>query len=241
MGWFDERFIPSESRLRFDCEHCSKGMWFPKCKHGKYKTCSPECANAMRDAARSSRIRPCENCGADFAPRLTQTRAGHGRFCSQVCNVSARDALLSPESKLKAKAVVAAMREAGLIKQPRGEESASWKGGIEAFKERNARKIAEYKRKNKDKVAAWSANRRKRGAGKLPSTTVADLMRLQKGKCAVCHVQLSKAGVHLDHVFPLAKGGRNERENVQLLCPTCNTKKAAKNPTDFMQEMGYLL
>ncbi len=29
----------------------------------------------------------------------------------------------------------------------------------------------------------------------------------------------------LDHVLPIARGGRSELENLQLLCPTCNRLK----------------
>ncbi|MGL5935922.1 MAG: HNH endonuclease, partial [Cetobacterium sp.] len=37
------------------------------------------------------------------------------------------------------------------------------------------------------------------------------------------------------------RGGAHCDSNVQLLCPTCNLRKAAKDPVVFMQEMGRLL
>ena len=40
---------------------------------------------------------------------------------------------------------------------------------------------------------------------------------------------------------PLALGGSNDKANLQLLCPTCNAKKSAKHPIDFMQSRGLLL
>jgi 5-methylcytosine-specific restriction endonuclease McrA len=56
----------------------------------------------------------------------------------------------------------------------------------------------------------------------------------------VCRACL-KAGYELDHIVPLASGGRTERTNLQLLCMPCNRSKGAKNPTDFMQQRGLLL
>lgn len=63
---------------------------------------------------------------------------------------------------------------------------------------------------------------------------------LQQGKCVVCRSKL-KQGYHVDHVIPLAKGGGNGPDNLQILCPLCNRKKSAKLPSVFMQEMGYLI
>lgn len=40
--------------------------------------------------------------------------------------------------------------------------------------------------------------------------------------------------------MPIARGGSNTDDNVQLLCPACNLKKSAKHPVDFMQERGFL-
>ncbi len=45
----------------------------------------------------------------------------------------------------------------------------------------------------------------------------------------------------MDHVISLAAGGEHAPLNIQLLCKTCNLKKSAKHPVDFMQQMGKLL
>ena len=41
--------------------------------------------------------------------------------------------------------------------------------------------------------------------------------------------------------MPLARGGKHEASNLQLLCPPCNMSKNAKHPIDFMQQRGFLL
>ena len=41
--------------------------------------------------------------------------------------------------------------------------------------------------------------------------------------------------------MPIALGGKNVDDNVQLLCAACNLSKQAKHPVDFMQQRGFLL
>jgi 5-methylcytosine-specific restriction endonuclease McrA len=76
--------------------------------------------------------------------------------------------------------------------------------------------------------------------GNLSPDIHARLMKLQKGKCAVCRTSLQRIRPHIDHIMPIAKGGSNTDGNVQLLCPHCNACKHAKHPVDFMQERGFL-
>lgn len=66
------------------------------------------------------------------------------------------------------------------------------------------------------------------------------LYELQRGKCACCCKPLGN-NYHLDHRVPLARGGRNEDCNMQLLRAKCNMQKSAKDPIEFMQERGFLL
>ena len=43
-----------------------------------------------------------------------------------------------------------------------------------------------------------------------------------KGRCMKCG---SKKNLEIDHVVPLARGGSNRLENLQLLCRDCNRRK----------------
>lgn len=36
------------------------------------------------------------------------------------------------------------------------------------------------------------------------------------------------ASGHVDHIFPRARGGRNDDSNLRLLCMSCNSSKGAK-------------
>lgn len=44
-------------------------------------------------------------------------------------------------------------------------------------------------------------------------------------KCSICGRRFDKKYLHIDHIVPLAKGGRNEISNLQILCVECNLKK----------------
>lgn len=75
--------------------------------------------------------------------------------------------------------------------------------------------------------------------GRLSKNIVESLLSSQRGKCACCGLPLGR-DFHIDHIMPLALGGKNIDSNVQLLRSTCNLRKHAKHPVDYMQEMGKL-
>jgi hypothetical protein len=83
---------------------------------------------------------------------------------------------------------------------------------------------------------------RKRAAqGKLSAGLSGRLFTLQRGKCACGCAQLLGDNYHMDHIMPLALGGSNTDDNIQLLRKTCNQQKHAKHPVEFMQQKGFLL
>ncbi len=134
-------------------------------------------------------------------------------------------------------------------------KSAQWR---EENPERFAQQMAAWRAANPEKIkvknAAYRVNnpearkahhqnrraRKKLAGGKLSSDLVQKLLKLQMGKCACCKQPLGK-DYHLDHILPLALGGANTDDNMQLLKARCNMEKRAKHPIDFMQQRGYLL
>jgi 5-methylcytosine-specific restriction endonuclease McrA len=66
-------------------------------------------------------------------------------------------------------------------------------------------------------------------------------MNSEKKKAYNRKTPLGRTGYHLDHIIPLARGGKNEDRNMQVTCPTCNRQKHSKDPIEFMQSRGYLL
>lgn len=113
----------------------------------------------------------------------------------------------------------------------------------EANREQTIKRTSAYRKANPDKVKIFASNRRAKEiacGGKLSSNIEQKLFKLQRGKCACCGKPLGDK-YHIDHIMPLALGGTNTDENVQLLRSTCNHQKSAKHPIDFMQQRGFLL
>jgi 5-methylcytosine-specific restriction endonuclease McrA len=85
----------------------------------------------------------------------------------------------------------------------------------------------------------YRAKKRLNG-GTLSKDISSILLIKQKEKCVSCMAPLIN-GYHIDHIYPIALGGSNTDQNIQLLCPKCNRQKHSKHPIDFMQERGFLL
>jgi len=112
----------------------------------------------------------------------------------------------------------------------------------ETRKERNEYN-AKWRALNPEECRVYCRNRRARKLSAGGTHTVDDikkLLALQKYKCAACKTSIKDA-YHADHIEPLSKGGSNDKHNIQLLCPSCNHRKAASDPLDFMQSRGYLI
>lgn len=109
--------------------------------------------------------------------------------------------------------------------------------------ERHRAYSSKWASENAPLARAHSRNRRARLAGAEGCHTAADvsrLLKLQRGECAGCRVSIA-GGFHIDHITPLARGGTNWPNNLQLLCADCNWRKHAKDPITWRQEQGALL
>lgn len=111
--------------------------------------------------------------------------------------------------------------------------------------ERQRNSVRRYHAENPDRCREIRRNRkaRIRGAeGKHTATDVAEILALQVGKCAHpwCRVKLGKK-YEVDHIVAIARGGTNDRRNLQILCRPCNAKKWAKDAIDVARENGLLI
>ena len=107
---------------------------------------------------------------------------------------------------------------------------------------RKARVKARYL-ENPEPFLVSNQNRRAlriKNGGELSTGLPSKLFALQRGKCACCGLPLG-SNYHMDHIMPLALGGSNTDDNIQLLRQRCNNQKHAKHPIDFMQSRGFLL
>lgn len=203
--------------------------------------------------------KPCIKCGA-----IERKSNGDCRPCALVRSaayraanaekIAAKDAAYRAANKEKLRAYfVAHYAKNADKKRARAREYAA------SNPEKNRARVLAWQIANPERVnaknAAWKAahpevrrihdnNRRAREratAGKLSKGLAEKLFKLQKGKCACGCKQPLGDGYHLDHIMPLALGGSNTDDNMQLLRARCNLQKNSKHPVDFMQKRGFLL
>lgn len=90
-------------------------------------------------------------------------------------------------------------------------------------------------RRNPEKYKYNSAKRR---AAKFQTDTpltpqeIRDQRKSQKGFCWWCGKKIRGVS-HVDHVIPLAKGGKHEAANIVITCAHCNLSKNAKTPQEW--------
>ncbi len=60
-----------------------------------------------------------------------------------------------------------------------------------------------------------------------------ELLKSQEYRCNNCGCDITDKK-HLDHHFPISKGGLHTLSNVVFLCPTCNLRKGATMPNTLL-------
>lgn len=84
------------------------------------------------------------------------------------------------------------------------------------------KKISEGKRRNKKRDSNLTINQ------------VNKLIRDSDNKCFWCDCNIPEGHLHLDHIYPLSKGGEHEIYNLVVSCKQCNLKKYTKDPEDWL-------
>lgn len=96
--------------------------------------------------------------------------------------------------------------------------------------------VKAYDSANPEGAAARARLRREReDAAGGSGYTDRDLQKLRfrlGDRCAYCDTPLGGRG-HLDHMTPVAKGGRDDIDNVTYCCESCNQAKHAKTVEEY--------
>lgn len=103
-----------------------------------------------------------------------------------------------------------------------------------------ARKLCEdWHSRNPECKRIYQAKRRARKFGSIGDFTrfeIRELMIEQNSQCVYCKTNIADL-YNIDHIQPLALGGSNHIENIQLLCPSCNQSKHLKSHSEFVQQL----
>lgn len=121
------------------------------------------------------------------------------------------------------------------------------------YREKNKEKIYEYWNSDKGKeikanyrktekgqasTARNNYNKFKRNKNTINNLTTEEkniILFLQNYKCVDCNEYFDNVNPTLDHIIPLSKGGGLTKNNIQILCKSCNSKKYI-NDFDYRTE-----
>lgn len=87
------------------------------------------------------------------------------------------------------------------------------------WRERNPERWAELKRR------ADHVRRARLAGGEVYVVTDKDMRRLKSSPCQKCS---ATENITIDHIIPIARGGRHSIGNLQPLCGRCNSQKNTK-------------
>lgn len=94
---------------------------------------------------------------------------------------------------------------------------------------------------NKEKVRAYkAANKMKRKgvvSGGVTSCDISEWLLTQDKLCSYCGIRCDN-NYHIDHVIPISRGGKHVISNLAISCPTCNMRKSAKTPDEFLEYLS---
>lgn len=119
--------------------------------------------------------------------------------------------------------------------------------GYEYYKDRNfkIRQTEEYKQYHREYRNKWAktpygllygrVHKYKSHGNENLKKYLIDLLLTTK-ECSLCNIQLGigAQAPHIDHIIPLGLGGLHKKDNIRILCRTCNLRRP-KDGRDYIQ------
>ncbi len=189
------------------------------------ETCAECCA--IR-AARWKKDHPEEN-----RRYARETRLRH----PEQAKITARNTRLKTKTRNPNHGKERYAREADKLK---GRAAARYLRETEIIKER----VKKWQLANRDCVKVYNANRRARKLvieGEGVTSVQVKALAIKQPHCPNCQRFFSEhLRYTLDHIQPLARGGKHSIDNIELLCKPCNSRKSWKDPIDHAIAIGRI-
>jgi len=108
---------------------------------------------------------------------------------------------------------------------------------VRRWQSENKEKVREYKRRSK-------LLRRAVQAIALSIQSLESMYRAQYGRCYYCGIEMNNITNDpkmrtLEHIIPIARGGKHHLGNVAWVCLHCNTSKGAKTLEEYEKYIGH--
>ncbi len=89
-----------------------------------------------------------------------------------------------------------------------------------------------------DYFVAVPAEQQKKERHKAKELRVSQWWRAQiaKGLCHHCGGHFPKEALTMDHLIPIARGGKSSKGNCVVSCKECNSKKGHRTPVELVLE-----
>ena len=126
------------------------------------------------------------------------------------------------------------------------QQSEKYKQSRKKYREKNKEKLNNlnilWRKTDKGKASIIASSSKRRAIKRDGNVTSEQVLELKKNAkvCYWCKCDLKNVKVHIDHIFPLSKGGQHTINNLVVSCSKCNLSKSAKDPLEFANSIGKL-
>jgi 5-methylcytosine-specific restriction endonuclease McrA len=221
-GHFAER----TTKDNYCCE-CKRQTWLAKSQAKNPSLCSHREASANRKAALA-------NGCVTYVGGVCKANPSHGgkRYTGGGGCVGCADEISASDKKKEYDKIYNLENRDHILARVRSYN--------ERTKEKRSVQAKEWARKNPEKRRAISSSYKARRRSKERNgdpTSVIFAWEQNAGKvCFWCKRECAEK-YHVDHIFPLSKGGQHIVTNLAISCPSCNLSKSAKHPAEFARSI----